>query len=73
MRKAFYSLIIFIIAYLAILSGSLLYAFFAYQDNGYFSLTRKDFLFPIKPAIIALLIHFLITKILPSNKGDAKK
>lgn len=49
-------------------SGTLLGAFFVYQDTGVFSLTRQDFISPIKPAILALCFHvFVVGKLLPAK------
>lgn len=68
MKGFFYSLLAFFIMYLTMFSGTLLGAFFVYQDTGVFSLTRQDFISPIKPAILALCFHvFVVGKLLPAK------
>lgn len=72
MRKFSYYFLAFLALYLTILSGTLLPAFFHYKEYGNFILSEKDFLSPIKPAAIALIIQIFIAKLLPakSRKSD---
>lgn len=72
MKKYFYMFMAFSIAYLGIFSGSVLAALYVYYEDGYFSLTREDFLSPIKPAIIALIIQIFVAKLLPAKNSKSE-
>lgn len=72
MKKVFYFFLAFAVIYLGVFSGRLLAALYVYYEESYFSLNREDFLSPIKPAIIALIIQIFIAKLLPAKNSKSE-
>lgn len=74
MRELFYWVLGFIVSYIGLFLINMFYTYlFIYLEKGIFPITLDDFLWPIKPSLMAIGVYILTAILIPGDKNKNKK
>lgn len=69
MRDIFYFILGFAIFYIGLFLANILSIYlFVYLDKGVFPITLDDFLWPIRPSLMAIGVYILTAILIPADK-----